>query len=99
MTEKYETPEDIVEWTQDGIHKRYQDTAMIIFKEQQMKNDTMNYVTIGSSRRTIEYSNYGNQPVIVRRPTALVTQQDSEDIITKNLLKLYKKPRDNCTIS
>lgn len=63
-----------------------------------MKNDTMNYVTIGSSRRTVEYSNYGNQPVIVRRPTAIVPQ-DSEDIITKNLLKLYKKPRDNCTIS
>lgn len=32
MTEKYETPEDIVEWTEDSIHKRYQDTAMIIFK-------------------------------------------------------------------
>lgn len=64
-----------------------------------MKRNTTNYVTFGSSRRTIEYSNYGNEPVIVRQSTALVQQIDNEDLITKNILKLYQKPRDNCTMS
>ncbi|KAK0073957.1 hypothetical protein PV325_008210 [Microctonus aethiopoides] len=108
-TVRYEAPQINLELTKDDIHRRYQDIALLIFQEQQNNKDVINYLTIGTSRRTVEYSNYGNDPVIIRRSqqqsstpamtTAIaVTQSDRRNISTQ-ILKLYRKPsRENCTI-
>ncbi|CAL7947905.1 unnamed protein product [Xylocopa violacea] len=98
MTERYEPPEEKAVLTKEEIHKRYQDTALIIFKEQQSKKEVVNYLTFGTSRRTMEYSNYGNQPVIVRRPTgSLATRNDGT--VSSQILRIYRKPRDSCAIN
>lgn len=58
----------------------------------------MNYLTFGTSRRTMEYSNYGNHPVIVRRPTGSLTTHNDENI-SSQILRIYRKPRDSCAIN
>ncbi|XP_076183096.1 uncharacterized protein BRD3OS [Ptiloglossa arizonensis] len=98
MTERYESPEASVALTKEEIHNRYQDTALVIFKEQQSKKEVSNYLTFGISRRTMEYSSYGNQPVIVRRPTGTLTIRDAEDL-SSQMLRIYRKPRDGCVIN
>ncbi|OAD62136.1 hypothetical protein WN48_07247 [Eufriesea mexicana] len=99
MTDRYESPEVKIVLTKEEIHKRYQDAALTIFQEQQSKKEeVVNYLTFGTSRRTMEYSNYGNHPVIVRRPTgSLVTRNDST--ISSQILRIYRKPRDSCAIN
>lgn len=98
MTEHYESPEVKTILTKEEIHKRYQDTALTIFKEQENKEEAVNYLTFGTSRRTMEYSNYGNHPVIVRRPAgSLVTRNNST--ISSQILRIYQKPRDSCAIN
>ncbi|XP_076233150.1 uncharacterized protein LOC143178401 [Calliopsis andreniformis] len=97
MTEHYESPEVNITLTKEEIHKRYQDTALIIFKEQEKKKDVVNYLSIGTSRRTMEYSSYGNQPVIIRRPTGSTLPQN-EGNISSQILRIYRKPRDSCVI-
>ncbi|XP_076292985.1 uncharacterized protein LOC143215089 [Lasioglossum baleicum] len=97
MTDRYESPEVNVALTAEEIHKRYQDTALIIHKEQQSKRDVVNYLTFGTSRRTMEYSNYGNQPVIVRRPAGSLAIQSTTDM-SSQLMRLYRKPHESCVI-
>ncbi|XP_043254249.1 putative uncharacterized protein BRD3OS [Colletes gigas] len=98
MTERYEPPEARVALTKEEIHNRYQDTALVIFKEQQSKREVVNYLTFGTSRRTMEYSSYGNQPVIVRRPAGPLAVQNTEDL-SSQILRIYRKPRDSCVIN
>ncbi|XP_012176180.1 uncharacterized protein LOC126916795 [Bombus affinis] len=98
MTERYVSPEVKAVVTKEEIHKRYQDAALIIFKEQQSKKELVNYLTFGTSRRTMEYSSYGNHPVIVRRPVgSLATRNDST--ISSQISRIYRKPRDSCAIN
>ncbi|XP_076675363.1 uncharacterized protein LOC143372732 [Andrena cerasifolii] len=98
MTERYESPEVSVELTKEEIRKRYQDTALVIFQEQRSSREETNYLTFGTSRRTMEYSSYGNQPVIVRRPAGSVVAQNVGDL-SSQILRIYRKPRDSCTIN
>ncbi|CAK9812823.1 hypothetical protein ANTQUA_LOCUS7413 [Anthophora quadrimaculata] len=98
MTERYESPEVKIALTNDEIHKRYQDTSLTIFKEQQGKREVINYLTFGTSRRTMEYSNYGNQPVIVRRPAGSLATDNAGDI-SSQILRIYRKPRESCIIN
>ncbi|CAD1476259.1 unnamed protein product, partial [Heterotrigona itama] len=69
--------------------------------EQQDKEEVVNYLTFGTSRRTMEYSSYGNHPVIVRRPAgSLVTRSNSNNsTISSQILRIYQKPRDSCAIN
>lgn len=98
MTERYESPEVNIVLTKEEIHKRYQDASLVIFKDQQDKKEAANYLTFGTSRRTMEYSSYGNQPVVVRRPTgSLVTHNDQN--LSSQMLRIYRKPRDSCVIN
>lgn len=96
MTERYESPEIKIVLSKEEIHKRYQDISLIIFKEQSKRE--VNYLTFGTSRRTMEYSNYGNHPVIVRRPTGSLTTRNDENI-SSQILRIYRKPRDSCAIN
>ncbi|XP_046740268.1 uncharacterized protein LOC124407791 [Diprion similis] len=64
MTARYECP-DHTKGPQD-IHIRYQDTALVIFKEQQNRPRLQNYLSFGPSRKTMEYTNNGNDAVIVK---------------------------------
>ncbi|XP_029037198.1 uncharacterized protein LOC117605264 [Osmia lignaria lignaria] len=98
MTERYESPEVTTILTKAQIHERYQDTALVIFKEQQSKREAMNYLTIGTSRRTMEYSSYGNQPVVVRRPTGTLVHHNEQNL-SSQILRIYQKPRDSCVIN
>ncbi|XP_031840715.1 uncharacterized protein LOC116430554 [Nomia melanderi] len=97
MTERYESPEVNVALTKEEIHKRYQDAALVIHKEQQTTREVVNYLTFGTSRRTMEYSNYGNQPVIVRRPAGSLAVQSTG--VSSQILRIYRKPRDSCVIN
>nr|CAD7421859.1 unnamed protein product [Timema poppensis] len=49
----------------EEVKRRYQDTALVIFKEQQRLVKNSGYLTYGSNRRTLFYTNYGNAPVLV----------------------------------
>ncbi|KYN07191.1 PREDICTED: uncharacterized protein LOC108782389 [Cyphomyrmex costatus] len=98
MTACYESPEVIIVLSKEEIHKRYQDTAMIIFKEQQSREkEIVSYLSFGNSRRTMEYSNNGNHPVIIRKST--------ESTITRNIHLSsrtsieYHKPDGKCAIT
>ncbi|KAL2727063.1 uncharacterized protein V1478_007341 [Vespula squamosa] len=95
MTTRYEPPEHDLVLTKEDIRKRYQDTALVIFKEQQNRKE-VNYLSFGASRRTMEYSNYGNQPVIIRRPLEV---SDVNDPLPLRILRMYRKPHENCTIA
>ncbi|XP_078045838.1 uncharacterized protein LOC144474625 [Augochlora pura] len=97
MTDRYESPEVNIALTKEEIHNRYQDAALIIHKEQQSKRDAVNYLTFGTSRRTMEYSSYGNQPVIVRRPAGSMAVQSTSDV-SSQLMRIYRKPRESCVI-
>lgn len=97
MTAHYKSPDVTIILSKEEIYKRYQDTAMIIFKEQQKrKKEVTSYLTFGNSRRTIEYSNNGNQPVIIRKPAS--------SMITRNTSLFSQmpgahKPDEKCVIN
>lgn len=50
------------------IKKRYEDTSLVIFKEQQQNKHHTNFLTFGTSRRTYEHNSNGNSSVVVRKP-------------------------------
>ncbi|KAH0946418.1 hypothetical protein HN011_010925 [Eciton burchellii] len=98
MTACYESPEVTISLTKEEIHKRYQDTAIVIFKEgQSRKEKAVNYLSFGDSRRTIEYSNNGNHPVIIRKPAGSVIMQDTH--LSSQILREYHKLEKKCAIS
>ncbi|XP_043491928.1 putative uncharacterized protein BRD3OS [Polistes fuscatus] len=97
MTTRYEPPDHDHVLTKEDIRRRYQDTALVIFKEQQNKKEVVNYLSFGTSRRTMEYSNYGNQPVIIRRPHE--ASDVVNDTLPRRILRMYRKPRENCSIA
>ncbi|XP_024943944.1 uncharacterized protein LOC107270969 [Cephus cinctus] len=96
MTARYEPPDDGNVLTNEQIRRRYQDTSLVIFKEQQNKKEVVNYLSFGTSRRTMEYSNFGNQPVIVRRPVGSPGHGEIQD--TSQVRRIYRKPQETCTI-
>lgn len=67
----------------------------LLLQEHQSKKE-VNYLSFGASRRTMEYSNYGNQPVIIRRPLEV---SDVNDPLPLRILRMYRKPHENCTIA
>ncbi|CAD6230264.1 GSCOCG00006729001-RA-CDS [Cotesia congregata] len=73
MQQNYLPPDHDDFLTPEQIKLRYQDTSLIIFKEQRNRNN--NYLSFGTSRRTIEYSNFGNDPVIIK-PKIINTDKD-----------------------
>lgn len=95
MTTRYEPPDHDRALTNEDIRKRYQDTSLVIYKEYQTKKE-VNYLSFGPSRRTMEYSNYGNQPVIIRRP---LESLDGDDSLSLRILRMYRKPRESCAIA
>lgn len=74
------------------------DSAINLSQEQPSSREETNYLTFGSSRRTMEYSSYGNQPVIVRRPAGSAVAQNVGNL-SSQILRIYRKPRDSCTIN
>ncbi|XP_011145622.1 uncharacterized protein LOC105186840 [Harpegnathos saltator] len=94
MTDCYKSPEVNTVLSKDDIHKRYQDSAMVIFKEQQSKRqEVVNYLSFGDSRRTTEYNSNGNQPVIIRRPADSVIRQNN--LLPPQILRAGRKLYDN----
>ncbi|XP_020707353.2 uncharacterized protein LOC110116933 [Athalia rosae] len=66
MTARYECPDH--EIGVRDVRKRYQDTALVIFREQLNRPERQgNYVSFGPSRKTMEYSNNGNDVVVVKK--------------------------------
>ncbi|KDR09855.1 hypothetical protein L798_00403 [Zootermopsis nevadensis] len=65
----------LVAESRSEIKRRYEDTSLAIFKEQQQNKHASNFLTFGTSRRTYEYSNNGNSSVIVRKPDELLSDQ------------------------
>ncbi|XP_018315770.1 uncharacterized protein [Mycetomoellerius zeteki] len=97
MTACYESPEVIIVLSKEEIHKRYQDTAMIIFKEQQSKKkEIVSYLSFGNSRRTMEYSNNGNHPVIIRKSESTIMQ--NSHLSSRTSIE-YHKLDERCAIT
>ncbi|KYN15512.1 PREDICTED: uncharacterized protein LOC108764954 isoform X3 [Trachymyrmex cornetzi] len=98
MTACYESPEVVIVLSKEEIHKRYQDTATIIFKEQQSrKKEIVSYLSFGNSRRTMEYSNNGNHPIIIRKPTESTIMQNT-NFSSRTSIE-YHKPDERCAIT
>ncbi|XP_029677711.1 uncharacterized protein LOC115244295 [Formica exsecta] len=98
MSTHYESPEVTIVLSKEEIHKRYQDTAMVIFNEQQSrKKKVVSYLTFGSSRRTIEYSSNGNHPIIIRKPAGSVITQNTP--LSLQIPREYHKPSERCAIT
>ncbi|EZA54305.1 hypothetical protein DMN91_006498 [Ooceraea biroi] len=98
MTARYKSPEVAINLTKEEIQKRYQDTAMIIFKEEQRrKQEVINYLSFGNSRRTTEYSSNGNHPVIIRKPAGSIIMQDIH--LSSQILREHRKPEEKCAVS
>ncbi|GAB1859565.1 hypothetical protein CAJAP_00644 [Camponotus japonicus] len=96
--ESYESPEVTIDLSKEEIHKRYQDAAKVIFNEQQnRKKKVGSYLSFGSSRRTIEYSNNGNHPVIIRKPEGSMIKQNTHSYWP--ISKEYRKPNEKCAIT
>ncbi|XP_014486275.1 PREDICTED: uncharacterized protein LOC106750440 [Dinoponera quadriceps] len=93
MTACYESPEVNIILSREEIHRRYQDTAMVIFKELQSRRKEVNYLSFGDSRRTMEYSSNGNQPVIIRKPVDSVIRENVH--LSSQILKAGRKLYDN----
>lgn len=81
------------------MHRNYfSGSCIFLLQEEQNKKQIVNYLTFGTSRRTMEYSSYGNDPVIVRRPVGPLVVHDSGNI-SSQILRIYRKPRDSCIIN
>jgi len=99
MTACYVSPEVTIVLSQEEIRKRYQDTAMIIFKEEQdREKNLVSYLSFGNSRRTIEYSNNGNHPVIIRKPANSVITQNTHLFSRMSQIE-YRKLNERCAIT
>lgn len=63
------------------IHQRYQDIALVIFRNvQKSKQQPTNYLTFGTSVQHRAYSSYGNANVIVHKSGNDVTKTDERPI-------------------
>ncbi|XP_074106509.1 uncharacterized protein LOC141532183 [Cotesia typhae] len=89
MQQNYLPPDHDDFLTTEQIKLRYQDTSLIIFKEQ--KNRSNNFLSFGTSRRTIEYSNFGNDPVIIKPKIINTEKDDNLRNRTKQNIKSAKK--------
>ncbi|XP_011879925.1 PREDICTED: uncharacterized protein LOC105568680 [Vollenhovia emeryi] len=98
MTACYVSPEVTIVLSQEEIRKRYQDTALIIFKEEQgRKKKIVSYLSFGNSRRTMEYSNNGNHPVVVRKPVDSVITRNAH--LASQMSLENRKPGERCAIT
>lgn len=98
MSTYYESPEVTIVLSNEEIHKRYEDAAMVIFNEQQsQKKKVVNYLSFGSSRRTIEYSNNGNHPIIIRKPAGSMITQNTH--LSLQISREYCKSTERCVIT
>lgn len=62
------------------IHQRYEDAALVIFRQDQKKSKEPSYLTFGESTKHYAYSSYGNAAVIVKRSGRNVTKMDEKPI-------------------
>ncbi|KFM81579.1 hypothetical protein X975_15392, partial [Stegodyphus mimosarum] len=62
------------------IRQRYEDTALVLFKERQNKSRPLNFLSIGDSRRNYAYSCHGNSAVVVGKKGGEVVKSDEKSI-------------------
>ena len=64
-------------------------------RESERENST--YLNFNVNKKTMSYSNNGNDPVIIRKKSQTVSTIDSN--ISTRILSVYRKPREYCTLS
>ncbi|GFY36233.1 uncharacterized protein TNCV_4846051 [Trichonephila clavipes] len=62
------------------IKQRYEDTALVLYKERLNKSRPLNFLSIGDSRRSYAYSCYGNSAIVVGKKGGEVTKSDEKPI-------------------
>ena len=62
------------------IHQRYEDAALVIFRQDQKKSKEPNYLSFGESTKHFAYSRHGNAAVIVKKSGRDVTKTDERQI-------------------
>lgn len=72
-------PLDVVESLYE-IKQRYEDTALVVFKERQNKSRPLNFMSIGDSRKSYAYSCHGNSAIVVNKKAGEVTKSDEKSI-------------------
>ena len=66
------------------IHQRYEDAALVIFRQDQKKSrDPPSLLMFGESSKHYSYSTYGNAAVIVRKSGRDVTKMDERPITSQ----------------
>ena len=66
--------------TLQQLHLRYEDTAHVIFRQNQNKREPYTYLTFGESSKHYAYSRYGNASVVIRKSGRDVTKMDEKPI-------------------
>ena len=62
------------------LHQRYEDTAHVIFRQNQNRREPVSYLTLGESSKHYAYSHYGNAAVVIRKSGRDVTKMDEKSI-------------------
>ena len=62
------------------IHQRYEDAALVIFRQDKKKTKEPPLLTFGDTTKHFSYSSFGNAAVIVRRSGRDVTKMDERPI-------------------
>lgn len=63
-----------------AIKQRYDDTALVLFKERQNRSRPLNFLSIGESRKCYAYSCYGNSAVVVQKQGNSVVKSDEKSV-------------------
>jgi hypothetical protein len=64
------------------------------------ERENTTYLSFGPNRRTMAYSNNGNEAVIVHRTILKAAMQANENSrFSSHLLRIYRKRRESCAIS
>lgn len=62
------------------IKQRYEDTALVLFRERFNKPRPLSFLSYGESRKSYAYSCYGNSAIIVHKRENQVTKSDEKSI-------------------
>lgn len=62
------------------IKQRYEDTALVLFRERQNKPRPLSYLSTGESRKCYTYSCHGNSAVVVYKKGNVITKSDEKSV-------------------
>jgi len=62
------------------IHRRYEDTSVVLYKEQQKGSKPGNFLSYGETHKSYAYSSQGNSAFVVQKRGNDVTKVDEKGV-------------------